>query len=279
MEKCASGGISYLKSCPRAGSTAGGEKPLPLVMLHGIGSNGLSFSTLLACLSDRRELIAWDAPGYADSAPLSEEWPSSTHYAQALAALLDRLGHSRVNLLGHSLGALIAGQFAALYPGRVGKLVLASPALGYRTVPGEALSPGAAARIDSMLSEGVERFAAARGPRLVFRKDKTDVVAAIVKAMSEVKMPGFAQSSRMLSTGDLISDAPLIQAATLVLVGAQDEVTKPAACELMYDALLAASPTLGHRFELVADAGHAVVQERPDVVAQLIESHLMTTQI
>ena len=279
MERCASGGISYLKAGPKAGPTAGGEKPLPLVLLHGIGSNGLSFSPLMGCLSGRRELIAWDAPGYADSEPLSEDWPSSVIYAQALAALLDRLGHSRVDLLGHSLGAMIAGRYAALYPGRVGKLVLASPALGYRTVPGEALSPGAAARIDSMVNEGVERFAAARGPRLVFRKDRRDVVAAVVKAMSEVKMPGFAQSSRMLSTGDLVSDATLIQAATLVLVGEQDEVTKPATCEHIYDALLAASPALGHRFELIADAGHAVVQERPDVVAELIESHLETTKV
>lgn len=266
-ERAENGGISFL----RAGR-AGGARPL--VLLHGIGSNALSFAPLMARLAGRRELLAWDAPGYGASVPLADEWPATTVYAHALAAMLDRLGHKKIDLLGHSLGALIAGRFAALYPDRVDKLVLASPALGYKTQPGEPLAPGAAARIDAMMNEGVGRFAAARGPRLVFRKDMTDVVASVVKAMSEVKLPGFAQSSRMLSTGDLISDATLIMARTLVLVGAQDEITKPANCERLHDALVAASPTLRHRFEIVAQAGHAVTQEQPEAVARLIDSHL-----
>ena len=128
------------------------------------------------------------------------------------------------------------------------------------------------------MNEGGERFAAARGPRLVFGTHRSDVVAEVVKAMSQVKLPGFAQSSRMLSTGDLVSDADLIKTRTLVLVGAEDEITKPAHCERLYDALRAASPTLQHRFELVADAGHAVAQEQPEAVARLIDCHLASTQ-
>lgn len=266
IEPESSGGIAILRG--------GKGRGAPLMLLHGIGSNALSFSPMMAFLCGTREVIAWDTPGYGGSAPLDEEWPSADDYANALSGLLDYLGFSTIDLAGHSMGCLIAGRFAALHPSRVRRLVLASPALGNSTRPHAPLAPSAAARLDGMMSEGAEKFAATRGPRLVFDRGRTDIVAAVTKAMSEIKLPGYAQASRMLSCADLISDAARISAPTLVMAGDHDEITPPANCKRMFDALAAASPQLGHRFELIADAGHAVVQERPDVCAQLVGSYL-----
>ena len=117
-------GISYL-----CGGQTGGK---PLVLLHGIGSNAQSFLPLMEQLASARPLLAWDAPGYAASRPLAISWPSATDYATRLADVLDREGVESCDLLGHSLGAIVAGRFAALYPERVSRLILASPALGYR---------------------------------------------------------------------------------------------------------------------------------------------------
>jgi pimeloyl-ACP methyl ester carboxylesterase len=89
--------------------------------------------------------------------------------------------------------------------------------------------------------------------------------------MSEVKLPGYAQASRMLSCADLIADAKSIPLKTLVLVGEQDEVTPPANCRRLFDALMSATPTLGHQWTTIAKAGHAVTQERPAEVAAAIE--------
>ncbi len=257
-----SGGISLLR--------AGRARGRPLALLHGIGSNAQSFAAMMTAMAPSRPLLAWDAPGYGGSAPLLVEWPTAGDYAAALAGMLDRLEIRSIDLLGHSMGALVAGRFACAFPKRVGRLILASPALGYATKPGEALALPAAARLDAMISEGAERFAATRGPRLVHATHDSVLVAGVVKGMSEVKLPGYAQASRMLSCADLVGDGAQIAVPTLVLVGGEDQVTPPANCRRLFDAMAAASPGLAHRFEIIADAGHALPQERPQAVADLV---------
>jgi len=257
-----SGGISLL----RAGEASG----RPLVLLHGIGSNAQSFAAMMAAMAASRPLLAWDAPGYGASTPLTVEWPSADDYAAALLGLLDRLGIGTIDLLGHSMGALVAGRFARNNSKRVARLILASPALGYATKPGEPLAPPAAARLDAMISEGAECFAATRGPRLVYATHDPRLVAGVVKGMSEVKLPGYAQASRMLSCADLFGDAAHLALPVLVLVGAGDTVTPPANCRRIYDAVAASSPSLCRRFETIPEAGHAVPQERPQAVADLV---------
>jgi pimeloyl-ACP methyl ester carboxylesterase len=263
IERHTSNGISYLAS-------GLSRRERPLVLVHGIGSNASSFTPLMRRLGGTRPLIAWDAPGYGGSEPLASDWPLAGDYANALAGLLDRLGMTKVDLVGHSLGALMAGRLAMSMPDRVGRLVLASPALGYGTQPGEPLAPSAGNRLDAFIAEGGERFAATRGPRLVHSRHNAALISGVVKAMSEVKLPGYAQACRMLSCGDLIADSKRLAMQTLVLVGAEDEVTPPANCRRLFDAMTAARPDLGHRWQTIADAGHAVPQERPDAVADAI---------
>ena len=246
----------------------------PLVLLHGIGSNARSFAGLMKELGDNRRLLAWDAPGYGASDPLELDWPTADAYADALAGQLEWHRLEEIDLLGHSWGAVIAGRFAARFPDRVCRLILASPALGYATEPGAQLSPAAASRLDGLMADGAERFAASRAPRLVYRRNDASLVGQVVKAMSEVRLPGYAHASRMLSSADLVADAALIKVPTLVLVGAQDEITPPVNCRRLHDALAAANPTLGHRFEQVADAGHAVVQEQPAATATQLTDFL-----
>lgn len=253
---------------------AGPPKGRPLMLLHGVGSNARSFSTLVAELAGDRRLVAWDAPGYGGSAPLAHEHPTADDYSDALARLLDWLAIDTCDLLGHSMGALIAGRFAARFADRIGRLVLSSPALGSAAPVGTALAPSAKARLDGMIAEGAERFAASRAPRLVFGRDDASLVGEVTRAMAEVRLPGYAQACHLLSCSDLITDARRIATPTLVMVGAQDEITPPANCRRVYDALVAASPALPHRFELIADAGHAVAQEQPKAMAQLLRTFL-----
>lgn len=246
----------------------------PLVLLHGVGSNARSFSGVFSELATTRRLVAWDAPGYGGSAPLDKQYPTADDYADALVRLLDWLGIEHLDLLGHSMGALIAGRFAIRFADRVGRLVLSSPALGNAAPAGLPLAPSAQARIDGLIDEGNEAFAAKRGPRLVYRRTDAALVAEVVGAMAQVRMPGYAQACHLLSCSNLIADAAHIRTPTLVMVGAQDEITPAPNCRRVFDALLAASPTLGHRFEQIDTAGHAVAQEQPGAMARLIMTFL-----
>jgi pimeloyl-ACP methyl ester carboxylesterase len=240
------------------------------VLLHGIGSNALSFATLIAVLPPSVDVIAWNAPGYGASQPLAEAFPSPRDYAAALAGFLDALDLDRIVLVGHSLGALLAGSFAVHYPARLAALALLSPAVGYRLAAAQPLTPALQARIDEIESLGARRFAAQRAAKLVHAPEsKPTIVAAIREAMAAVNVPGYVQAVRALGAGDLLTECSAITTPALVAVGAEDTVTPPANARAVFSAL-----ARGVAFREIGGAGHALPQENPAAVAQLL-SELM----
>jgi pimeloyl-ACP methyl ester carboxylesterase len=258
-------GVSFLRRQGRG-------QALPLVLLHGVGSNARSFEPLMAALPPSFTIVAWNAPGYGTSTPLATATPAPRDYAATLARLLDILDLKRVVLVGHSLGALFATSLAAHEPARIAMLALISPALGYRVAPGAALPPNVQARIDELDSLGPLAFAEKRAARLVHDAEhKPQVLAAVREAMAAVNQAGYAQAVHALGAGDLIGDLGRIVAPTLVAVGAEDVVTPPANARAAFSAL--ANPA---GFFEIAKAGHALPQEDPAAVArflsQLIES-------
>ncbi|MFI6294494.1 alpha/beta fold hydrolase [Nonomuraea sp. NPDC050790] len=93
----------------------------PLVALHGHLSEGATFAHLAAALAPEWRVIAPDQRGQGESDRGADY--SREGYLADLEALLDHLNLGRVVLLGHSLGAINAYQFAARHPGRVSALV------------------------------------------------------------------------------------------------------------------------------------------------------------
>ena len=258
-------GVSYLR---RRAATPGAT----LVFLHGIGSSAASWAALARDLDPAFGAIFWDAPGYAGSDDLAASWPTPADYARALAALLDRLNADPVVLVGHSLGSLFAGAFAAAYPERVQSLALFSPALGYRIPPGAELTPPLQARLDNLERLGAAEFAIRSAPRLVAAPEaKPQIVARIAAIMSGVRARGYGQAVRALASGDLLADAEKIVAPALVAVGVQDTVTPPENARRLYAAL----PRPDRLIE-VADAGHALPQEDSATAARILNEFLRT---
>jgi pimeloyl-ACP methyl ester carboxylesterase len=238
----------------------------PVVLLHGIGSHGQSFELLMAALPATVDTIAWSAPGYGGSQQLAIDRPSPADYADALARLLDRLEVAQIVLVGHSLGCLFAASYAARYPSRVTALALLSPALGYSVGPSDNLPPAVQARISEINDMGPQAFAEKRAARLVFQPErKPRVLAAVRQAMAALNPPGYAQAVHALGAGDLLADAARIKAPTVVAVGIEDVVTPPANARAVYAAL-----TNGVGYHEIADAGHALSQENPVAVAELL---------
>jgi pimeloyl-ACP methyl ester carboxylesterase len=245
---------------------AGRGKARTLLLLHGIGSNAGSFSALMAALPPSIDAIAWDAPGYGDSRPLALPSPTPRDYADSVKALLDALGVRRATVGGHSLGALFAASFAAHCSEKVAALALLSPANGYRVAPGAALPPAVQARIDEIYELGPVAFAAKRAPRLVGDPAANpQIVAAVEKAMAAVHPGAYAQAVLALGAGDLISDLAQISAPALVGVGTKDVITPPDNAQRAHDHL---RNSVG--FHLISGAGHALPQEEPTAVAQLL---------
>ena len=246
---------------------AAGAGP-PLVLLHGIGSNAHAWRDQLAGLGDIRQVFAWDAPGYGDSTPVFAARPTAADYADRLARFLDGLRLDHVALLGHSLGALIAGAFTAARPDRVERLVLAAPALGYRTEPDAPLPAPARARLDDLAALGPAGLAEKRAPRLLSRSATPAQLAHARKAMAEIDPGGYRQAVEMLTRGDLRADASTIPVPVLVLCGREDAVTPPDGSR----ALAAAMADAG--FREIPDAGHLSHVERPAAFNEAVREFL-----
>ncbi len=258
-------GLSYL--------TCEGRGEMPVVLLHGIGSNAHSFEPLMQALAERHPSIAWNAPGYGESKPLTVKWPDPSHYAKALNRLLAHLDVARCILVGHSLGCLIAARYAVIFPRQVAALVLISPAVGYQAEKGGALPPQVAARIADLDRLGPKEFATKRAWTLLADSiPNPEVLRALQAAMAAVRRPGYDQAARMLASGCIYDDASQIEAPAAVLNGRKDYVTAPENAHFVYAALQRSSKR--PFFRIIPDAGHAVCQERPEEVARVIAEFL-----
>ena len=66
-----------------------GKGAMPLVFLHGVGSDSSCFAREVAHFGETRHAVAWDCPGYGASAfPARFDWAT---LAEAVAVLLDFL--------------------------------------------------------------------------------------------------------------------------------------------------------------------------------------------
>jgi pimeloyl-ACP methyl ester carboxylesterase len=99
----------------------------PLMLLHGWGASAELFGPVVRALQTDRKLILPDLPGFGATPPPPAPW-AARDYAEWTAALLDRLGVERADVIGHSNGGRIALVLAATHPDRVGKMVLTGSA-------------------------------------------------------------------------------------------------------------------------------------------------------
>ena len=87
------------------------------------------FDTVLPLLGNAGfHTVAMDTPGFGLS-DRPDTPVGIAGYASAIPSVLDALGWTRADTLGHHTGASIAASFAASHPARVGKLVLNGVAL------------------------------------------------------------------------------------------------------------------------------------------------------
>ncbi len=94
-----------------------------ILCLHGRWGRGQTFSAFMQQYGSRYRVIAPDQRGHGLSGkPVSRY--TAEEMAEDAVALLDFLGIERVILVGHSMGARVAGHLAALYPERVDALAL-----------------------------------------------------------------------------------------------------------------------------------------------------------
>jgi pimeloyl-ACP methyl ester carboxylesterase len=206
-----------------------GEGPM-LVLLHGIGSGSGSWFHQLHGLADRYRMVAWDAPGYGRTTPLEAETPGAGDYAAALKIFLTALEIQPEVIIGHSLGALMAGGYVAAYKPSLRALILADPANGYGAADEAIRLEKMNARLAMVNELGPAGMAESRSSNLLSANASDEALALVRWNMSQIHPEGYRQATRMLAHGHLIGDAVDYDGPVLVMGGSEDIVTPEAAC-------------------------------------------------
>lgn len=240
-----------------------------VVLLHGIGSGAASWVRQLEGLGERFRVLAWDAPGYGDSTPVTaagdalEDALKAGDYADSLEAWLDALDIGHCVLVGHSLGAIMAGAFAARAPMRVDGLMLLSPAAGYGAATPAVREDRLRSRLQLLDTLGPQGLARERSQNMVSTHASAAALAWVQWNMSRIVPAGYRQATHLLANADLKTDLVRYPCPVRVVVGSADGITPPSACE-------AIARAAGVALELVPDVGHACYIEAPARLTGLI---------
>ncbi|WP_349358679.1 alpha/beta hydrolase [Stappia sp.] len=228
----------------------------PVVLLHGIGAGAEMFAPQIADLGRDFDAIGWNMPGYGGTELGSEM--TFDGLVDALARFLDREGLEAVDLLGHSIGGMLAQAFIARHPERVRRLVLSATTAAFGSRDGTFQKRFVADRL-APLDAGRTMPELARDfvPDLVGSGAAPEAVPAAIAAMSQVPHPTFRAAIRCLATFDAREALPRISVPVLLVAGEEDRNAPAPTMRKMADRIS------GARFVTLPGIGHLAPLEAP----------------
>ncbi len=250
----------------RAGNTAA---PVSHVLLHGIGSASASWLAQLQAAHHGADanvhVLAWDAPGYGASTPLAAAAPAAADYAERLWAWLDVLQVKQaLTLVGHSLGALMAGAATRSMSERVHRLVLLAPALGYARASAELRDKKLADRLAKLAAVGPAGMAKERAAAMLSEPADVDQLVFVEHVMAAIHPDGYTQAARMLAGGDLLADLQGLRCPITVASGSADSITPAPACQEL-------AAQIGAPYVSLGAVGHGCALQAADRVNGLLQ--------
>lgn len=207
-----------------------GEGP-PLLMLMGLGCPGEGWRPQIDAFKHRFRTIALDQRGTGRNA----QWLRPIRMAQLArdaAALLDHLHVDRCDLLGVSMGGMVALEVAGRWPGRIRRLVLgAAPVKADARLRGITLAIAARAAqafARGGLAASRDAVEAAWRPLVFNGQLRGEAAAFVEEQMAAFRDPrnsfGVTAQSAAVFRHDALARARDIRAETLILAGSHDRM-------------------------------------------------------
>ncbi|MFJ9371288.1 alpha/beta fold hydrolase [Nocardia sp. NPDC101769] len=106
---------------------SGNREGAPIVLLPGIGGNGMVWSRLIEDLARDHVVYTPDVMGWAGRCVQTAPLRDAEDIASWMNDVLDGIGEDRVHLAGNSLGAWLAGAIAVYHSDRLASLTLLEP--------------------------------------------------------------------------------------------------------------------------------------------------------
>ena len=234
-----------------------------LVFVHGFMGGSAQWARQ-APLAQGREIVALDLPGFGLRAG-QPALASIANYGAWVLAELSRLGHAQFDLLGHSMGGMIAQEVVRQGPARVGRLIL------YGTGPVGVL-PGRFEPIDTSIAR-----AQADGPQATARRISA---TWFLHGEAAADYPACAKVAECAGLGAQVAGLramqgwngqaalPLIAQPTLLIWGDQDRTYPWAQVQALWQGIA------NSQLAVVPGCAHAVHMEWPDLFNPIVAGFL-----
>lgn len=246
------------------GLVEAGTGGTPIVFLHGVGSDKSVWHPQLAHFASSRRAVAFDYPGYGESAPAQAN-ASRDEYAAAIFAGMDSLGIGSAHICGLSLGGVIAIAMHSMAPDRCASLILAD---SFAVHP-----DGRAIYERSLAASGdLRAIANARVDALLAAGASDALRTEVIETMARIPSAAYVTGSEAVWLADQTDRARAINVPTLVLVGEEDRITPLKLSE----ELAALIP--GARLETIPGAGHISNLERSATFNAHVDAFLGETE-
>jgi len=257
----------FIMACDEYGSGR------PLLLIHGFPLNRRMWQPQISSLSEVARLIVPDLRGFGESEAGAGPYSMDT-LAEDCCRLLDALDIKQPAVIcGLSMGGYVALAFYRRYPERVAALILVatragddSPEMKARRDEAMALARqgGAKAILESMLPRMFAPGTYTSRPEVVeFGRQimETAAVNGLIGALAAMKAR--PDSTPLLGQ---------IRVPTLILHGAEDQITPIREAEKMRDGIP------GAQLKILPAAGHLLNLEQPDLFNQTVRAFLQTLE-
>ncbi|MBX7245489.1 MAG: alpha/beta hydrolase [Candidatus Sumerlaeaceae bacterium] len=241
----------------------------PIVFLHAFPTQSAMWDSQLSGLSGLADLHAVDFRGYGKTnAPEGEPF-SFGAYADDVRETLEHLGVNKAVLCGCSMGGYTMFEIWRRNPATVAGMILCDTRAEADTPEGRAKRT---AQVEQIRMEGGAFMADATVQNLLCdltRATRPQVVAKVRQwALNTPDSVYIRTLEALANRTDFTATLSTITVPTLVLVGAEDQVTPLASAQIITEGIP------GSKLEIIPDAGHLSPLENPEPVNAAIRMFL-----
>ena len=265
----------------------------PILLISGAGGDMNSWDpSTLKSLSSNHTVIIFDNRGVANTTTGSKAF-SIQQFVNDTVGLLDVLKIEKADVLGHSMGGIVAQQLAVTHPEMVNRLILVSTTCGGKdSIPTSPQLLKLATELKNKLLNNIPitpqeikmTMFPALGPAWIrLHPNFLDTIPKAgvpsqdffhiprVPVNTVVQQQKVVNNWRATNWIDIYDELSKISNPTLIITGTDDGSVQPA------NSLIIAGKIPGSWLVQIKDAGHQVISQYPDKFNKVLQTFLSTT--
>jgi len=243
----------------------GGEPTV--LLLHGWTANLHRWDKVVESLKGHYKFIMVDLRGHGESDKPEGVGYTLDHYVNDIVTIIEKLDLDKVIVAGHSMGGMIAQKLYFKIPDRIGGLILIGTTAKVVDNFSMKLSTSFALFMFKIAYNFAFKTVLSRAfSKLTPKEEKEKLIKTGLETTPKyVVIESFRDFVKNFDMRNKLGD---IEAPTLIIVGENDRMLPPRMSKFLADNIK------GAELQIIEEAGHEVMLEKPEDVAKSIDMFL-----